>query len=319
VAEISTRRPEWLLDMGALIMERVRRFIEMSLAVAAYVLLAPSAEPSLAGADPNEGSLVVSDWGRVEERLIAETTGGTELDAYMSSPLFRQLLRSENDFLWNTMVAEPDHMLVAVAGFHCISQNRPKDTIAAGLKIIAESKSPASLAYSPIYEYLSRRTPEEWDLPLLNHVLQHGCPSIVNLVVVLHLVPAPIVAAWLQSESVRQAPAISVACAVERVLTDGEKRHLTEKETEGLLEKVAACPGFPRLTYATFSRKHDQRYLSVLRTVLSDDRFSEGEIYIILNHQTKFVLEHLETLREGMPEARVRLIEKLLKRIEDRQ
>jgi hypothetical protein len=294
-------------------MARIRSSVELASSLCVCIFLAACGQPSFGAEKPALKLLAISDWGEVEKRLLAEIGGDTSPNGYMKSALFQEMLRSDDDLLWNAMVAESEHPIVAVAGFLCIQNQRPKGALAAGFRIIAESKIPASLLYEPIYEKFLKEPPQVGDHSFLDHVLVQGA-STGSLACAFKMVPAPVAAAWLRSEHVRQAPAKSVAMALEIALSDDEKQLLTADETEKLLQSFAICPGYPRLIYAIWSRTHDERYLIVLRSVLGDEQFSKGEVYILVLYQKEFITEHLAPLKKGLPEQRARMVEELLKR-----
>jgi hypothetical protein len=264
--------------------------------------------------------LTLRDWAEVQKKLLAESSPENFLlESYARSPLFQELLRSDNDVLWQDMVAASDYPVVAVAGFHCICQNRPDGTVAAGLKIIARSRNPV-LIYGPIFVKLSqekdrflRHRPPKVDHSALDDVMAQGGASMGSLMIAVGLVPKAMTSAWLRSEKARRAPAVSVAIALDVVLGEEEKGDLTAEEADRLIARLAACPGFPRLVYANLSRDQDPRYLSILRSVIKDTQYDDGLIYLLVIRKSKIISEHLAEIVAGLPEKRLSVVRRGLK------
>ena len=254
----------------------------------------------------------------IDERLFAEVKPHTTLESYMRSDLFRAILRSNNDLLWNAMVDESDRPILAIAGFHCIAQAKPIETTAVGLKIFAESKIAGSPLYDPVYEGLLRerdrlaKNKEELPLDAIDRVLLQHARSTHTLFLVLGLVPASDVVRWLRSKDVLKAPPVAVAVAALFVLEE-DQNLLTPGETEALLQKLAMCPGFPRSAYAEFGNVSDSNYLRLLRSVLSEENAYEGGLVTIVDRKRELINSNLEYLTRNLPKARLELIRRVLK------
>lgn len=257
------------------------------------------------------------DWGAVEKRLVNEWgEGKLGIDAFMKSALFRDLLGSDNELLWNAMIAEADHPVVVLAGFLCISQKRSERVMSAGLRVIAESKQPVSPIYGPIYEVLGERkaAKKRVDPSELDSTLRQGGASIGSLFCAISLVPTSTIAGWLRSKEAKQAPAQSVAVALEVVLEEGRDNWLTAEEADKLLEKLAQCPGFPRLVYVSHARARDSGFFEALHAVLADMQLEDLAIATLVIRRKVDIKDRADALLIGIPEKRSQLVRKALTR-----
>jgi hypothetical protein len=254
------------------------------------------------------------DWGTVEKRLTAEWGDGPlGRDAFLKSAVFRDLLESDNELLWNTMIAESEHPVVAVAGFLCINQKRPNAAVAAGLRVIVEAQQPASLLYGPIYQEFEARKTHSLDPSALEYVMLRG-RTPKTIASALALVPTSTVVAWLRSERVGQAPAESVAIALDHVLSEGRKEGPTAEAADKLLEKLAQCPGHPRLIYTYHARASQPGYFDAVRAVLADTRLDDLLIAGLAVKRKDDIKERLDALLVGIPEKRSQMVRKAVGR-----
>jgi hypothetical protein len=255
--------------------------------------------------------LETTDWGELEDHLRTVTDGDREFDAYMKSPRFREILESDDEWLWNEMAAEAAHPFVAIGGFYCIRRNRPKQALAAGVRLLADRQGTSLLFYSPIFRMANDREFEDADSTTLDGVLGWGGYPANDLILALALIPAPVAASWLRSEGARRAPASSVALVLAHVLSDNRKL-LSTAESERFLRKLAPCPGWPRLIYAENVDAKDANYRTVFLGLMKDKSVEDGSIYCLLINQRRFVEDNLDWIKTRIPAERMRLVDRAL-------
>lgn len=277
--------------------------------------------------EQGNNNLIMSGWARVEEQIRSELGDDYSINSYSNSETFTKILDSGNHFLWNSMMFESELPVLQVAGFLCVCQKRPTDRVTAGLCILASAERPASLIYAPIYVELKR---VEWqcsDYTALDDVFRMRQSRPANLAVLMVLVPDRIVAKWLQAGDIKSVSTTTMAFALDSVLGDCrgdidsckdhlDKLGLSPQRMRKLLDAIAIGSAQSGVVYLMYASDTDDLYADVLKRVLGSPDLSAIEIASLVMRRTESIGKYLDALRENIPPERLKLIEKIINKVE---
>lgn len=261
----------------------------------------------------------IESWETLEQQLHAELVidkalNGIELEHFQDSSVYRRLKNWGDEELWFAMLRNENrkHAFVTLAGFYCISENRPSKAKQAALVALTNGWVHSSFFTTPLLRELKKENYSKHDLDALNEfMLADIKPETAALAICS--IPVATIREWFHRKGSSRVPTQSFLYAIGELI-DADPPASERRILDELILELSKTPGYPRRFYVLYGDEKTDYYQRSMKQVIGDDTFTRRDMSFLFYCKENYIKNNYDTVMADASAARIKQFDEMVNR-----